>query len=192
MPDFTFYIDDADRDSILESLLKGTGLAITPNINYPDPVPKSFASLTPELIRGLDTNPRCYISGAFSTCNIQTIKMEKGICAGTYVVAENKGGPLLVLSLGTQKTKDLSPCLVPSHLTYASKFWNTQLTQLVSPTADLKAAFRDVRKLLMSHCKSLKQPCRAWVGHSALKSFKAEKTSMLVNGMRLKVTGEIR
>lgn len=182
MSDFTFYINEADRDSILQALLEETNLKITPNINHPTPFPESFRTLTPELVRCLEINPCCYISGPFSTHAIQTVEMEKGAYAGSYVVAENKGGPLLKLSLVTQRIEGVCKYLAPSHLTHAAKFWNEESTQLISPSEELKASFKFVRDLLMRHCKKTKTPS-VCVGLSALRDFESGEMRLLVNGV---------
>lgn len=184
MPDFTFYINDVDRDSILRVLLEGTHLKITPNINHLTPFPESFGSVSPELVSCLDMNPSCYISGPFSKCAVQTVEMEKGTYAGTYVVAENKGGPILKLSLVTQRIDGGCKRLVPSHLTYAAKFWNEKSTQLISASEELKASFKFVRGLLVSRCKKLKTPS-VCIGRSAFEDFESGEMSLLVNGVLL-------
>jgi hypothetical protein len=188
MPDFTFYIDRTDRDYILNSLLDGTALGIIPNINYPTPFPETYRSLTPDLIRCLDVNPRCYISGAFSTRNIQTIKMENGAYAGTYVVTENKGGPVLALSLVTQRVKDDCEQIAPSHLTYSARFWDEQLMSLVPPSDALKAAFKQVRGLLMNACDKLKEPSPVWIGRSTRRRFASGDVCLLLNGVLVRAT----
>ena len=190
MPDFTFYIDQTDRDSILNALLDGTGLSVIPNINHPTPFPETYGSLRPELIRCLDVNPRCYISGPFSTRNIQTVKMENGAYAGTYVVTENKGGPVLALSLVTQRIEDGCEQIAPSHLTYSARFWNEQLTTLVPPSEALKAAFKQVRGLLMSACGKLKKPSPVWIGRSATKRFETGDVSLLLNGVLVRASSD--
>lgn len=183
MPDFIFYIDEIDRDIILKTLLDEADLRIIPNINHSTAFPESFKSVTPELIRCLELNPRCYISGSFSLLPPQTMKMEKGTYAGTYVVAQNKGGPLLILSLLTRPIESVCGRLAPSHLTYSKSTWNEQLTDLVPPSEALKAGFKQVRKILKNACVKLEGSNSVWIGRSAAKRFEVGNVPLLVDGV---------
>jgi hypothetical protein len=182
MYDVTFYVDITDRGSILGALLGDADFAVTPNSNYPAPAPRMFKEVTAELLRFLDINPRCYITGPFSRKALQTMKLEKGPYAGTYVVVENRGGPALALSFVMPKEESDGKRLAPSHLTHAAKFWNEQLTQLVPASEELKSAFKSVRKLLQARCDKLQKPYNVWIGHSAARRFQSGELSLLIDG----------
>lgn len=186
MADFAFYINQKDRLVMLESLLDGTGLLISPRINYPTDSPLFLNKATAELLRHFKINPGCYVSGEFSTNPLHMTKMSKGSYAGTYVITGDEGGPVMSLTLVEEQKVDGEDLLVPSHLTYQPHIWNETQTNVVPQNDGLKEAFKRVRRILMGHCKKMKLPSQTWVGHSAVGDFESGQTWLLYKGKRIK------
>jgi hypothetical protein len=189
MSEFYFYINTEEREIILEALLNGHGFKITPARNYPTQSPIFFEKPSSELIANFNINPCCYLSGYFSTHPIRMTRLKSGSYAGTYVVTENEGGPILSLRLRASHFENELEMLSPSCLSYPSYLLNNNL-QKIPQTEELKSAFMTARRLIKKYCKPIRVLKTSWIGRKAHEDFITGKSAILSNGVWIKASGE--
>src|SRR5215469_14778406 len=106
MAEFDFYGSEEDAYRALGAILQRPGIRLTPSRNYTTTHPKAYAEIDESLRESLRINRQLYITGDFSACPIRLSEVRAGKYAGTYVVDEYRGGPVMSVSLPMWKKLD--------------------------------------------------------------------------------------
>ncbi len=193
MAEFHFYGSYDDTLQILQALLRYDGIAFTPRLNYPGPIPPSFHDVTNELRDAIHINRGLILTGPFSETPLVLQEITGGKYDGTFVLDTTRGGPFLELELPMCKKLDgVHWHLGPGSLFHPREFWDESGNNRIPLSGSSKAAYEFLVNAIKSvvRRKKIGESTR-WIGPSAISLLDRAEALILVQGNWLSSNGEV-
>lgn len=181
MVEFQFYGTWDDTWRLLRAVLAREGTACVADLAYHDAKPVWIRTLTSHAKEILRRRRRVYVFGEdFSTRPPCLVQHLSGPLAGRYFVYLAGGGQGLELALPNCHMEEGIWQLGAGRLTHPHEFWNGERGRWEKPSANLRAAFTDVRMRLRAELEHHMPIRDLWVGPSAWKLVRGGKARIRV------------
>ncbi len=188
MAQFTFYASETDRIQILNAILIQRNYTFIGNRCYQEPKPCLFDKMCQALLDNISVNKLLFIKGPFSKLRIQMDQLKGGEYAGSYVVQQNMGGPLLEMSLPGSRREGELVNLTPGDLFYALYYWGLDGEKTFRPTEELKLHYQLLIKTIKKHLIRYDVGHRIWIGNDACHLLEQGAAKILSRGKWLTIS----
>ena len=191
MAEYHFYGAQEDTLRVLAKILEDGAYWLIPSTNYLEKKVKAHTAMSPDLLHALSINRRLYIGGFFSRQPVCFMKLDGGKCAGTYVVDQKRGGPLLSVSLPMCKKLDEKIWhLGPGDLFCPPYFWDDAAHKGIAPSPETKKVYAHLKKLIKGTLRQATIGKPVWIGEAGLSLLEQRQALILMNGQWVTISGE--
>ena len=171
MPQFDFYGTSRDAWQNVQDILAIQGVSAITDIWYEHPEPHVYAAVTDAMGEELETKRRIFLvrPGVRLSYRHGLVQQRSGPKAGLYRVAPRELGEVLELTLPVCFEREAELWLSSGSLFCAPEFLEAEAEIWRKPSAEHKAFYRDVLRVIKASLRRVKLPSSTrWLGPEAL------------------------